>query len=68
MEEFTKARFENHPVLSSEYVKFFATNSSTAKIELMSVRLAALEKEKLADKKALDAMSSKWAAMVSKGK
>ena len=61
MEEFVRARFENHPVIASEYVKFFATNSATSKVEAINLRLVALERTKDNDKKLIDSLSSKIA-------
>ena len=63
MDEIFKARFENHPVISSEYVKFFASNSSSAKVEGLVGRVSTLEKEKLLGKKTMDTLVSKVASL-----
>ena len=39
---YVEHQFENHPAISTEYVKFLATNSGFEKVEKMSVQMTAL--------------------------
>lgn len=51
MNSYIESNFENHPVVSAEYVKFLATNSGFDKVEKLESQLSSMS-EKLA--KALD--------------
>ena len=42
MDTYIEHQFENHPAISTEYVKFLATNSGFEKVEKMSVQMTAL--------------------------
>ena len=47
MATYVEHQFENHPAISTEYVKFLATNSGFEKVEKLSVQMTALS-DKLA--------------------
>ena len=47
MATYVEHQFENHPAISTEYVKFLATNSGFEKVEKLSVQVTSLS-DKLA--------------------
>ena len=71
MADYIAHKFENHPSVSTEYVKFLATNSGSEKVVKLTEALetvktkttAALDEAKAATKKA-DVASSKYADLV----
>ena len=71
MSNYVTHKFENHPSVSTEYVKFLATNSGSDKVvklteavEALKVKtIAAMDEAKAATKKA-DVASSKYADLV----
>ena len=48
---YVEHQFENHPAISTEYMKFLATNSGFEKVEKMSVQMTALSDKPLRSSK-----------------